>query len=178
MKLRPHQAKGRIVSRISRADYFFDGKPDDEHAGPVEFEFTDGSTLQINIEPDGNSVRYSWLPIRFPDPARGEEGWKRVVLTDSEPYSVLIGQQVTAVDVLRFRSVGEGISWISTSVPAGYGFKFGNGHTLAYFNCWDDAKIVLDDDPWQLRDEYGLEDGYAWKSGNVFDVASSRWPIW
>src|SRR5438309_1940091 len=105
---------GRVLRRISRADYFIDGKPNENHVGPLELEFERGYYLSFDLLSDGQ-IRVEAAPLTFPEPQEGFLTWKRVVLSDRSPWSVMVGRAVVdwAIGCIRHKQDGPMQSFIN-----------------------------------------------------------------
>ena len=139
----PHIQNKSLV-RISRFDYLFDGIENEDHSGPVQLEFLDGTVLEMDLMPDGQSVEFTWKDIQIITEEDKKSDWYRIDLSDKKPFDRLIRKSVKTSDDLLFGTFNEKKEEMSI---AGFGFQFENGHTLVYYNDADNAKIYVDEMP-------------------------------
>lgn len=140
-----------------------DGKENEEDAGPIQLIFTDGTVLEIDLVPDGESVEYKW---KIKEEEK-ESGWFKIDLTDKKPFIQLRDMKILDYDELLFGTI-EG--WQESIVIAGIGFQFENGMSLIYYNAGDFAKVYINEMPPAFDGQFKL----VWKNGKFQDIKTGN----
>ena len=101
---------GKRIRGIFRVWYDFQGELD-KSDGPIELDFSDDSVLVITGQSDGESLKVSnarWRDPFEPPISRENEDyisqygrWRRVSVSDEEPYKEFVGRSVAAIDLLE-----------------------------------------------------------------------------
>ena len=146
------------LEKLFRFDFLIDGQENDEDAGSVHLEFTDGSVLEMELVPDGESVVFNWKEKETLKKEDEKTDWFRIDLSERKPFYQLCGKKVIVADGLLFGAKDEKKE---DMVIAGYGFQFEDGGKLVYYNAGDYAKIYVNDLPPLLPDTFKL----VWKNG-------------
>lgn len=142
---------GKRLARLCHGELDVDEPLDSDDLGPLELVFDDGSSLQARLISDGESATYA---IYATPPARLYAqtcDWRRVDLSEREPYRALPGARIAAVDALLF-----GAPIASDCVVAGYVFHFDHGRRLSYYNAGDTARLYFDASPPALTPPFEL----------------------
>ncbi len=141
---------GKTILSIARGDMLIDGMENEDDHGPLEFQFTDGTVLTLELISDGESVKYT-ITKRLPSKLIGQGSeWNRIVITDSNPFLRAIGSKIAETDNLLFSANG------SNSTISGYGIKLKNKNFIIYYNAGDFAKIYWNSLPPKLSQPFML----------------------
>ncbi len=160
-------ANNKILERISRFDFLIDGKENEEDAGPVQLEFTDGTVLEMELASDGESVEFTWKDKSIVEEENKEADWFRIDLTEKEPFNQLRAKKVMFVDYLLFGAIEDSKE---DMVVAGLGFCLEDGLSLVYYNAGDFAKVYLNEMPPPFEDSFKL----IWKHGTFGDIINGK----
>lgn len=138
---------GKVVCSFSRDRYFFNYEAKDEDEGSLEISFSDSTFLTLRLANDGDSVLADTAALSIPEPFDIDEGarctFKKVELTNTEPWAVFNGTRLVAADAVVDRQVKLG----KHETISGWVLRFENGHFVTYLNCCDNAKITFDSLP-------------------------------
>ena len=107
------EAVGAVISAVRRHHYVFEGTVE-RTRGAIEFDFTNGRTILLDEAADGQSVRVTserWVdPFREPLTAMNRDyvarsgKWTVFDVTGEAPYSLVVGQVVEGIDLVRNES--------------------------------------------------------------------------
>lgn len=142
---------GDRLDILARGDLLIDGEQNFDDLGPLELVFQSGSTIQLRLVSDGESIDFRLFNTRPPDLLGQAGNWPRVDLTLHPEYQRLCQQKLGGIDGIYFGYRPEGIE-----VLAGLIFNFESGDSLAYYNAGDFAKIYLNASPPTLPEPFYL----------------------
>ena len=157
------KVRNKILKEINRFDFLIDGKENEDDAGPVQLIFTDDSILEMELVPDGESIRYKWRSKGKIEEDDEKTDWFKIDLTDKASFHHLTKTKVIDLDELLFGAAKEAPESL---VVAGLGLQFENGSSLVYYNAGDFAKIYVDEMPPPLNRQFKL----IWKNGAFEEI--------
>ena len=154
---RSPQVQHKTLTGIFRFDLMIDGIENEADAGAVQLAFHDGSILEMELVPDGESVRYTWKTQQV---AFKESGWMRLDLSERRPFASLCGQRIHANDILLF---GDYFEQKADMLVAAYRFQFEEGQSLVYYNAGDFARMYVN----ELPPDPGEQFVWMWEEGSM-----------
>lgn len=114
---------GRVITSVHRTFYVYRGDVD-ESRGAIELHFSDVTTLFLDGDPDGSSLRVRSSPWR--DPFSGEFSpenrdyversgkWTRFDVTNRPEYSSTVDEEVIDVSLIRLSNgMISGVNYVS-----------------------------------------------------------------
>ncbi|WMW79537.1 hypothetical protein RF679_12865 [Undibacterium cyanobacteriorum] len=126
------------VVKIVRGDCLIDELENEDHAGPLEIEFSNGGALQFRLGDDAVIVILNLLGRESPR-LIGE-------LSEYQPIEVALGGCM-ANGVIKITGVNP-IEW--DGLVVGYRLDFGSSNFICYYNAGDYAKIYRNEMPRSL----------------------------
>jgi len=133
---------GKQLVELSRCQYLFNNKPDNEDEGDVELKFKDGTTVTLFILSDGESVGAKSIPMEIPAPFDLDDdshcSWKHLPLSTDEPWSKLVGVPVT-----KAVAIFDKYKKSNAEVLSGWKLIFDGIGYLCYFNCGDNGQLLF-----------------------------------
>ena len=142
---------GAKLHLLCRGDLLIDGEPSLDDLGPLELVFESGSSLQLRLASDGESVELQLSPTRQNELLGQGGAWPRVELSNDPKFSHLCGQMLVAINAIYFGSDSGGDETL-----AGLIFRLGSGESLTYYNAGDFAKIYINEVPPPLPEPFYL----------------------
>jgi hypothetical protein len=137
---------GKQLKRIDHGDLVIDGYPEDEDIGPIEFIFSDKSTLHLEIGDDGESVSSKWVQFN-----NNTIGWRNHLLPRHNlPSGKFEDQTIIETDLLYFGLLENSRD---KDIVVGYGFKLVNGLVIIFYNAGNFAKLYFNGFPPDLPNE-------------------------
>ncbi|WP_031457546.1 hypothetical protein [Flavobacterium chungangense] len=144
-----HNYINKIATQFSRADFMLDGKEDDQHFGPLQIKFQDGSYLTFDENGDAETIYALVEPIEFEDKNNPNiENWSEIVLN----WTKLINSRLIQFKVLQ--SIENKI--------VGCKLYFEKEKAITYYNYYDDAKVAFEND--KLLESYIEFEKLEWVS--------------
>lgn len=140
---------GVRLHSLTRGDLLIDGEQNLDDLGPLELVFESGSTLQLRLVSDGESLEFRLSPAR-PSDLLGQGGvcpWPRIELSQHTEYRRFCQQRLIGIDAIHFGFHPEESDPEVSEVLAGLIFNFESGDSLAYCNFGDFAKIYINASP-------------------------------
>ncbi|WP_143017188.1 hypothetical protein [Catalinimonas alkaloidigena] len=157
------EANGKIVEKIFRFNYLIDGE-EEEDAGIVQIEFSDGSVLELDLVSDGESIAIKWKNRQSSiEESQLDKGFK-ILLTERSPYCQLKGRKVVHTDELLFGAIEQELDEM---VIAGVGLLADDGSLLVYYNGGNYAKLYFNQHPPSLGNPFKLQ----WRHGGFIGVS-------
>lgn len=144
---------GQPLQSLIRAQYLFDGEPDDEDDGSLEIRFANDGVIRLDIASDGESVVAATEPLTIQESFTIDEGlrceWQLVELIANEPWSTLSGRPLSHVQAMvnHWRLDDQSIRY-----TAGWLLWFGDSF-VGYFNYGDNSKLLFNQKASILADE-------------------------
>ncbi|RYD79720.1 MAG: hypothetical protein EOP53_09200 [Sphingobacteriales bacterium] len=145
--------ENKTLAKLSRFDLLIDGEENVDDAGVLQMEFSDGTVLELELKPDGESVSYNWKDLEKTEEEDKTTGWFKIDLSNRNPYNNLIRKKIKFSDDLLFGAKEESEDKL---VIAGFGFQFEDNQTLIYYNAGDFAKIYVNEMPTKFEDTFKL----------------------
>lgn len=137
---------GRTLVGVRNARYLFNGAPEQEAVGEVEFTCEGGTTVTLSLASDGESVVAANRALRVPegfdisDDARC--GWRAEDLLATLDARHLIGRQVIGVEGLQVVYQQH-----EACLLAGFRITLEGADYLVFFNCGDEEAVCLNQPP-------------------------------
>jgi len=134
---------GETISSLSNSQYFFNGEKDDEDLGELEIIVSSGSRICFKLLGDGESVgAYEGslkVPSSFEVCAGEQASWEKQEIKQS---SEIVGTKIIAINAMY-----DSYSKINSKVLAGWQVKLSNGDYFVFYNCGDNARLLLNELP-------------------------------
>ncbi|WP_308725110.1 hypothetical protein [Metapseudomonas otitidis] len=137
---------GRKLVRVRNARYLFNGAPEPEAIGEVEFTCEGGKAVTLSLASDGESVMAASRALQVPegfdisDDARCD--WRAEDLLATLDARHLIGRQVIGVEGLRVVYQQH-----EACLLEGFRITLEGGDYLVFFNCGDEEAVRLNQPP-------------------------------
>lgn len=135
---------GKLVCSLSHDLYCFNGVPDYEDMGSLELAFTDSTFLTLRLSSDGQGVKAAIEPLSIVESFDLNKdahcSWKRIVLTDDQPWDIFKKSRIVAIDALieKWTKPPE-----NTETLIGWVLRFETDNFVVYWNYGDEANILI-----------------------------------
>jgi len=142
---------GKTISDISRVQYYFNEKENEEGDGILEFSFNDNSYLTLTELGDGESMLAYNEKANIPDTSfnvtdKDVCSWKRLDLKEDRDWKKIIGQTLQATEIIWDKN-NFGDSLVACIL------HFDSDFVTFYATYSDDTKFLINERPsWVDKD--------------------------
>jgi len=141
---------GEIFNEANHIQYSFNGKEDTEDFGDVEVKTDSGKSVCLFLLGDGESVGSEKGNLDIPDSFElsdgGKASWERKAIS---PLSKVTGKKILNVEALFDK-----YEVSNAEVLSGWKISFEEGSFVVFYNCGDNAKLLINEIPNDLSEGY------------------------